>query len=224
MKMKTRSCSCKTITVILLAAILVSLWSATATAEDLNMFAGMEPSACAKTNGVYLNGNAGIAIMQNMTAPGEVIQYHVGPRADLAVGYDITENIAVELQGGFANNSWSSVPPNASADVWTVPVMANGIYNYSYNTHLQAYAGLGAGAVLSILDISTPKANSVSSDWTFGYQAMFGIKYIFSEHMEWGLGYNFLGSLDHHWNDLGKGIRTSPTYMHSILLSLTYRF
>ena len=223
--MKTRSCGCKIAAV--LAVVLVSLWSAAA--EELKIFTDLGPNANVKTNAFYLSGDAGMSIIQNMTGSGGVIQYNVGPRVDMRAGYSLTQNIAVELQGGFAYNSWSavdgrSVPRGDFARVWTVPVMANGIYKYWFNDHWQAYGGLGAGVLISALDIGNPAERSTSTDCTFGYQAMVGIKYAFDEHFEWGLEYNFLGSLDHHWNDLGRGITTSPTYMHSFLVSLTYTF
>lgn len=225
--MKTRSNWSKVKVPVVLAVVLVSAWSAAA--ETLNIFADMDTSAVGTTNGVYLSGDAGLSIMQNMTILGNVVQYHVGPRADVSVGYNITQNIAAELQGGFAYNGWSalngrSIPAGDTANVWTVPVMANGIYKYWFKDHWQAYGGLGAGVVISSLDIANPVETSVSTDSTFGYQAMVGIKCIFDEHLEWGVGYRFLGSLDHHWNDLGRGVTTSPTYMHAILVSLTYRF
>ena len=212
---------------VILAAALVTAWSAAA--EDLKIFTDADSLASSRTNGIYVSGDAGISFMQNMTALGNVIQYHVGPRIDVGTGYNFTQNIAAELQTGLAYNSWSavngfSISPRDSAAVWAVPVMANGIYKYPFNDHWQVYGGLGAGVLISTLNLSTPVASSSSTDCTFGYQAMVGIKCAFDTHLECGVGYNFLGSLDHHWNDLGRGVTFSPTYMHSILVSLTYRF
>ena len=214
---------------VILAAGLALACSWSAAAEDVKIFSDADSLASSRTNGVYVSGDAGLSIMQNMTAVGNVIQYHVGPRIDVGTGYNFTQNIAAELQAGFAFNSWSAVngvstPRGDSAKVWTVPVMASGIYKYSLNDHWQAYGGLGAGVLISTLNINNPVESSSSTDCTFGYQAMVGIKWTFDTHFEWGLGYNFLGSLDHHWNDLGRDFTFSPTYMHSVLVSLTYRF
>lgn len=231
--MKTRSYTIA----LVLAVALVSAW--TAVADDMNLNVNMnmfdkDSTPRANTNGIYLSGDAGISIMQSMTAQGIQIQYHVGPRVDLSAGYNLRRNVAVELQGGFAYNSWSSVNSLSigvgnSAYVWTVPVMANGIYKYSFNDHWQAYGGLGAGVLVSTLHISEPGFNvSVgSTDCEFGYQAMVGIRCIIDDHFEWGVGYQFLGSLDHHWDGVagpGENLTTSPTYMHSVFVSLTYRF
>jgi opacity protein-like surface antigen len=227
--MKTRSYKIA----VALAAALVSTGSAVA--EDMNLHVNMDmgpdSGTAGSTNGIYLSGDAGLSIMQNMTSQGNVIQYHVGPRIDVIGGYNLTQNIAVELQGGFTYNSWSavngvSIGAGNSVGVWAVPVMANGVYKYWFNDRWQAYGGLGVGVLVSTLDLSEPGGpfNFTSTDYEFGYQAMVGIRCLIDDHWEWGLGYKFLGSLDHHWNGQGMGLTTSPTYMHSILVTLTCKF
>jgi opacity protein-like surface antigen len=207
----------------MLAAGLASAWSAAAADMDMDSDAG------GNTGHIYANGDAGVSILQNITFRGAVAQMDVGPKVDVSVGYNLTQNIAVEVQSGYAYNSWSrvdgqSLPSGESVDIWSVPVMANGIYKVAINNHWQAYGGLGAGVLISTLDQNTP-GNSISpTDCEFAYQAMFGIKYRVNDHLSCGLGYNFLGSLDHHWNGNGGGVTTSPTYMHSVLLSATWTF
>ena len=179
---------------------------------------------------LYLRGDAGVSILQNMTVAQVPIQnthdvpirYNIGPKVDISLGYNITENIAVELQTGVAYNEISKFGSvsQANSDLWTVPVMANGIYRYAFNNHWQVYGGLGVGALIGMLNMY----NFSPIDCEFGYQAMAGIKYRFNDHLECGLGYCFLGSPDHHWSDNGADITTSPTYMHAVLVSLTYRF
>ena len=223
---------------VILAAGLVSAWSATAAdmGSDFttNSADANTNSADADTTGFYESVDAGVAILQNMTAeiqgfPAGTFKFNVGPRFDVSAGYDITENVAVELQGGFARNSITQfgsflVQPGFSSDLWTVPVMVNGIYKDTFEDHWQAYGGVGVGAVFSFLTQGySGGENSSTSDSEFGYQVMAGIKYLFNDHLEFGLGYNFLGSTDHHWSPT-PGVRMSPTYMHSVLLSLTYKF
>lgn len=208
---------------LLLAAGLISAgsWSWSATAADMDMDSN--------AGSFYLNGDAGISILQNITFHGVVGQFDIGPKVDVSVGYHLTQNIAVEVQSGYAYNNWSringqSLPAGFSLDIWSVPVMANGIYKYSFCGHWQAWGGLGAGVLISTLDQNTP-GNSISpDDCEFAYQAMFGIKYLFNDHLSCGLGYDFLGSLDHHWDGNGGGITTSPTYMHSVFLTATWKF
>ena len=206
---------------IILAVGLVSAWSAAA--DDMGSGAGGDAGS------FYARGEAGVAIMQDMTFMGTQVQFNVGPRVDVSAGYNITENIAVELQAGFAHNEFSkangiSFPSGFSADLWSVPVMASGIYTYKFNDHWQAYGGAGAGVLITTLGESVPGSSLSATDCEFGYQGMAGIKYLFNDNMECGLGYNFTGSLDHHFTAEGNGTTTSPTYLHSILLSFTYKF
>ena len=231
--MKTRSNRTKTPVILAAAAGLVSAWSFSATAETIDIYqdAHSNPSDNTQIAGsFYLNGDAGISILQNIVFRGEVAQINIGPRFDVSAGYNLTQCFAVEVQSGVAYNTWSKIdgkslaPFGESLDIWSVPVMANGIYKHSFNDHWQAYGGLGAGVLISTLDESVPGSSSHSTDCEFAYQAMFGIKYIFNNHLECGLGYDFLGSLDHHWNPNNRGVTTTPTYMHSVLVSLTLRF
>jgi opacity protein-like surface antigen len=210
---------------IMLAAGLVSAWSGAA--ADM----GSDSGASNNISGIYESADAAVSFIQHMTlhAPalhGIGLQFHAGPKFDFSLGYNLTQNIAVEVQGGFAYNgaqfTGSSVPPFAP-DVWTVPVMANGIYKYSFNNHWQAYGGAGVGAVFSSLGFNASGMTTDSTDGTFGYHAMAGIKCLFKDRWEAGLGYSFVGSLDHHWSQ-GEGITGSPTYQHAIVLSLTYNF
>lgn len=221
---------------VIVAATVVSTWAWAwpSAGQNMDTFADIHSSAGSNTvnaGRIYLNGDAGAAILQNMTSSGNVIQYRVGPRVDVGAGYNLTDNIAVELQGGFAHNdiyqvngvSWTQIPTT----FWTVPVMANGIYKYRFSGRWhawQAYGGLGAGAVISTIQINRPGNSFNSTDCVFGYQAMLGIKYVFTEHAECGVGYNFLGSLDHNWTSAGVPLDASPTYMHSFLLTFSWRF
>jgi opacity protein-like surface antigen len=229
------------------AAGLALAWSWSAAAADMGTYtlAGADADGTASIGSFYASGDAGVAILQNTTTHdgGGVSQYNLGPKVDVSVGYKITPNIAVELQGGFAHNdlyriNGQPLPPGISIDIWTVPVMANGIYSHSFNYHWQAYGGLGAGAVITQREASGFPDNATQTsppDCEFGYQAILGIKYRFNDHLECGLGYTFLGSLDQHGtvtvknvplpgDDFTVSTTLSPTYMHSILLSLTYKF
>src|SRR5215469_2164515 len=98
--MKTRSDS--NIIRVVLKVGLVSACSATA--ADFGSNTGLGGDA----GNFYVSADAGVAIMQPLIAGGSVYGYNVGPRVDVSAGYNITKNIAVELQGGFAHNAFSS--------------------------------------------------------------------------------------------------------------------
>lgn len=204
-------------------ALAACLFVRSLVAEDMSGVAGANTSnsiAGCLTN-LYNSNAGGVAFLQNMTIPhgGGLMKWNPGPKIDLSVGYKIAENVAVELQYGFAVNGLSKLDGMSSlagsTHLWTVPVMANGIYGYAFNDHWQAYGGVGVGALISVMDTSS----QTYTDCEFGYQAILGVKYLFNDSWACGLGYGFLGSLDHHFNST-----TSPTYMHSVVLSLTHRF
>ncbi|MGH7943223.1 MAG: outer membrane protein [Limisphaerales bacterium] len=209
---------------IVFAASLVSAWSR---AADL----GSNSGTGAYSTGFYQSAGAAVAFIQTMTfrgpaVPGIGLQFHAGPKFDLRLGYNLARNTAVEVQTGFAYNGArfaNSFMPSIAEDVWTAPVIANGIYKRSFDDHWQACGGVGVGAIFSSLGFNSSGETTDSTDSTFGYHAMVGIKYLFKDRWEAGLGYDFLGSLDHHWSQ-GQGLTAGPTYMHSVVLTLTYKF
>lgn len=213
-------------TTVVLAAGLVSAWSLAA--QDMTANAGNTGSWL---DNVYVSGGAGVDLVQPITFSksdgGDVVSWNAGPAFDASIGYNITENFSAELQSGVAVNSLSTIDGFStgvpSIHLWTVPIMLNGIYNYSLNDHWQVYGGVGAGIQIGTLDI-TDNPNYSATDEDFAYQVMVGVKYCFNANLECGLGYDFLGSLDNHWSDQGFDLSTSPTYMHTILLTLTYKF
>jgi opacity protein-like surface antigen len=97
----------------------------------------------------------------------------------------------------------------------------NGIYKYSFNDKWQGYGGLGVGGVATMFDSG---GNGSDTDFQFGYQAELGVKYLINANWECDLGYKFLGTLDHEWTFNGNKVQSDPSYAHSILLSLTYKF
>lgn len=175
----------------------------------------------------YSSQSAGVAFLQNITIHGGgLIQWKPGPKVELSNGgvitiktgnTTITDRIFAEFQYGFAYNGMSKVDGQSvsSGDIWTVPLMLNGIYKYPLNDHWRLYGGLGGGAIISVLNTPSPSGQNYT-DCVFGYQAMLGVQYHFNDKCVFGLGYGFLCSLDHHFNTT-----TSPTYMHSIMLTFS---
>ena len=162
-------------------------------------------------------------------------KFDPGVRVDLSVGYNLTENWAVELESGFSYNELSQFGDftDPGYHLYQVPVLLNGIYKYSFNDKWQGYGGVGLGGVASILDLSSGGWGSDNTDYQFGYQAELGVKYHISANWECDLGYKFLGTTDHEWtvnnghpNSLNYRYKDhlDATMSHTILLSLTYKF
>lgn len=191
----------------------------------------------------YVGGDAGLCLQQNVGGvTQEDLQTHTtynnlpdakfdpGVRADLSVGYNLTENWAVELESGFSYNELSQIgqAKDAGYKLYQVPILLNGIYKYSFNDKWQAYGGLGLGGVAGIFDLSS-NGSGRDTDFQFGYQAELGVKYHITANWECDLGYKFLGTTDHKWTLVSNAgghyrIQMDSTMSHSILLSLTYKF
>ena len=93
------------------------------------------------------------------------------------------------------------------------------------------YFGADIGAVVTHWDVLFPGNNvsvpfrSVGSDYEFGYQATAGFKYAFARDWEAGICYKFLGTTEHKWdNGSGAIYEADPTFSHSILATLTFKF
>jgi opacity protein-like surface antigen len=220
--------------------------------------AAVPPLAAADTGSAgtwYVGTDAGVALQQQVggvkvngypaqlvsTGP-TIFRFDPGERADLKVGYNITENWAVELEGGESDNGISTTPhaiatplpvpfghPTAPFDyghLWQAPLLLSGIYKYSFTDKWQGYGGIGVGAVVSDLRLSNAYDRTDRADCRFGYQLQLGVKYLISSRWECALEYKFLGTTGHEWNfgsDVGD-VKTDATMSHSILLSVAYKF
>lgn len=172
------------------------------------------------------------------------VSWNAGFRMDLAVGYSLTDNLAIELESGLLYNTadkirirWS-LPPGVVIDgeaiesgsvkvkakdlwgddliMWQIPVLANVVYKFPLESKFKPYVGAGLGGVYTLLD--TPDDNE--SDFTFAYQVMAGGVFELSEKTEVGVGYKLLGSTEHKFG----GVKTDATLSHSIVASFTFKF
>ena len=185
----------------------------------------------------YVNVDAGGNILQNMSVKNAAsgFSFDPGTRADVSIGYQIADPLAIELETGILWNSLSSdsgpgFPFDDRTSLYQVPLLANLIYRVPISGGLSAYFGGGAGGVASTLQLREHPAPGVyfhdtDTDFTFAYQGLAGLKYAFNPAMEVGVGYKFLGTLDHSWfEDSGLAIRTGAAYSDAILASFTFRF
>jgi len=153
-------------------------------------------------------------------------------RADLSIGYHLTKRFAIETEAGAI---WNPTDKSTSY-FYQIPVMLNGIYEIQLSDSWKAYAGAGAGAVISRIHgvrhdaaFHTPLILD-DSDWSAGYQAEAGIKYALSRHADIDLGYKFLGVAQSNYRFRQPGtiipqkVTVDDLFTHSVQLSFTYRF
>lgn len=188
---------------------------------------------------LYLDLRGGVSLAQDADVHedafglgnGGKVKFDTGFRASLALGYKITPEFAVELEGGDIRNTINAIgfnslsPFGASADLNQVPLIASVIYE-PWHGAFKPYIGVGAGGVAGIFHGSNfPTEPSFSdTDYVFAYQATVGIKYAVCRHAELGLAYEFLGTTDNNWSDNGVSFKTDGVMTHSFSASLTWRF
>ncbi len=192
-----------------------------------------------QTTPFYLNADIGGSLEQSIDLKnlGTRVGFNPGTSFDVSFGYNIVPQVAVEFETGVIWNSLSGSGPQIispvadRADLYQVPFLGNIVFKLPLQCGITPYIGGGVGGVASTLVLSRGSSNSSwghisDTDFTFAYQGMAGLKFALNQTMEVGVGYKFLGTLDHQWfgNDPNLVVNTSPTYSHSILASFTWHF
>jgi OmpA-OmpF porin, OOP family len=190
-------------------------------------------NASAQTSPVYLDGELGASFPQSLTfknSGGTKATFNPGVRADIVLGYNLSDCFAVEFNTGAIWNSVDKIggeslsSEGASFNLYQIPFLANLVYKTPVWKGFSGYIGAGAGGEAAILGVNVPGHSASDNDFTFAYQGLAGVKYAICKNTEIGLGYKFLGTLDHHWTIAGEGISTEALYTHSIMATLTYKF
>lgn len=202
----------------------------------------------------YVGADLGLNLLNDVTLHGVTISgpvvsrfalqmdFDPGPRLDLNVGYHLTDSWAVELETGASYNSVSQatltsggVPSDTGTEFYQVPILANIKYSHPLSDKWSFYVGAGIGGVFTHFDsgITLPGYSGFDSpdwrpgsdtDFQFAYQGTAGIKYVSSQHWDFGIGYKFLGSTDHEWTINSRTGTSDATYAHSILVTVSYHF
>ena len=165
----------------------------------------------------YLGLDAGLALQQDITLEntgGGRLSFDPGFRLDLSGGVHLSQSWKAEVEVGFIYNSVDA----RNLEYFQVPIMVNGIYTLPLHGRISAYAGAGLGGVSGVL-LNDNLFGSEDS-FTFGYQAILGVKYALNDDLDLGLSYKFLGTIEH---DLGPAT-VDGTMSHSVLAAVTFKF
>jgi opacity protein-like surface antigen len=154
-----------------------------------------------------------------------------GIRGDLALGYNLTKSLGLELESGVI---WNDGPGDDNT-FYQIPVMLNAVYQVRLSDSWKVYFGAGAGEVLGSIHFVAKDAAFHTpfvfdaSDWSFGYQAQAGIKYSLSRHVDIDLGYRFL-AVDGYdftfsrFNPIAAKMTVDDLFVHSAQVSFTWKF
>ncbi|HLX72296.1 MAG TPA: outer membrane beta-barrel protein [Verrucomicrobiae bacterium] len=186
----------------------------------------------------YVHADSGAVFVQDLTlrasVPGSpstsasfAMHFQPGARGDIAIGYNLTDSLAVEIETGAL---WNRIDTVNSIDLFQVPLLENLVYRVHLKNGWTPYFGAGAGADFGILSgiesISHGDViqTSSSDDVTFGYQAQAGIAYAISPNADVDFSYKFFGSFEHNWDFPGVKFDSDKIYTHALLLSFRWKF
>ena len=129
------------------------------------------------------------------------VDFDVGPRFGITLGYNITDWFAAELDTGFMDNPVRSLTgaTDVEASVYTVPFMGNVRFQLPNRSRFTPYIGAGAGANSSVFDVSHIQYfgtyfSGSASDVVFAFQAIAGFRVAINQHLGLGLEYHFIHS------------------------------
>lgn len=189
------------------------------------------PPARADEPGPYIRADGGVNFVTGTHLeidgfPGS-LSLDAGFRVDGAFGYRFNRWLAVEFEGGMAENSIRSISlqnetasPPGDSSLRQFPLMVNFVGRYENATDFVPYLGVGAGGVLSTLRISGNSDN----DAVIGLQAKAGIIYKIEEQAWVDIGYKLLGTAEQRYQIGGVQLRTKDLLNHFIGLSVIWNF
>ncbi len=191
------------------------------------------------TKNLYLNADAGGIFQQDadFTETGlssTTAAFNPGVRADIAIGYKLSDSMAVELEPGFAWNSIDtldgySLRSGVNIDLYSVPLLVNFVYTFPTHRGWTPYVGVGAGANIGVFDGTLPAVTVRDTDITFAFQAEAGVKYAVTDNSSFGVAYKFLGTTDQSY-DLNltpyytDHVTLGGIYIHGIFATFTWNF
>lgn len=200
---------------------------------------GLNAGASEILNRSYLHMDLGGSFVQDVTIKdtgGAEASFNPGVAADFCFGYFLNDAWALEFETGVFWNSIDKVGGvsldslGVNIDLYQIPFKLNLVYHVPTQGSWTPYLGVGAGGMASVLcgeaSGSSPigSGETTTTDFTFTYQAFAGVKYKISENAQIDLGYRFLGTLDHDWEEDGANFRTEGIYTHAFVASFTWRF
>jgi len=187
----------------------------------------------------YINADAGGIFQQDATFVengwSSTASFDPGARIDLALGYNINDSLAVELESGVMWDSVNTIDGFAlgrfgkSIDLYSIPVLAKLIYRFPTENDWTPYVGVGVGGNIGMFDGKLPSGSYSDTDVTLAFQAEAGVRYALSQHSSIGVAYKFLGTTDQDYNLGDRSFMTDhisfqEVYIHGIFVNFTLNF
>ena len=176
----------------------------------------------------FLTFEGGVALTQDTiihdSEGSTKFSFDTGLRFDLKGGAIFSSGWGFDLDLGVIYAPLKGNPLSTDVgnlDLYEIPMMVDILYTFPHSGRLRGYIGGGIGGVYGIFTGNGTSLFGFTSDLTFGYQGIAGIKYALSARCDIGVTYKFLGTTGH---DLGSGVSMDGTLTHSFMAALTIKF
>ena len=171
----------------------------------------------AADTGSYLKLDGGANIAQDVSINGFDLELDTGFRFGIAPGVILNDLLSVELETGFVYNEFTD-----SGGDWLghVPFLVSLIVQRNFDFGLTPFIGVGAGGVMSIIDV----ADENDTSFAFAWQGQAGLRYNFNEHTSVGVVYKYLGVNDPEFELFGIDFEVENVHNHYIGAQFNFNF
>ncbi len=188
-------------------------------------------------DGLYISGNFGISIVNDLTASGidedgawsADTSWDTGYTMHVALGYDFNP-IRTELELGYAKNDCDKVDSEEQAtdgDVTATTIFANAYYDFHNSSSFIPYIGAGLGyAKISYNNLNAEGWDYPfdADDSVFAYQFMAGVGYTINSNISVDISYRYTGTSDPGLEDVDGTTLDFEYNAHIVSLGMKYTF
>jgi opacity protein-like surface antigen len=191
--------------------------------------AALALSASAADTGLYFNAEGGVNFAQDVVVGGRTFELDPGFRADVGVGYNFSKYLGVEFDTGWIWNHFQDIDGlTGDINLSHLPFILNAVFRYENSSKFVPYIGAGAGGTYTFLDFNTNGVNDSDGDVVFAWQALAGVRYLFTDNLSIGAGYRYHGTTEGTYNitgvQNGRDFNVSNVHNHSfsIVFNMTF--
>jgi opacity protein-like surface antigen len=178
------------------------------------------PQVKAAEQGPYLNVDAGVNFVHDISIFGTEIEMDPGFRVGIAPGFNVNNFFGVQFETGFIYNE-----PEGGSDEWFghVPLVAQAIFRYEFDAWT-FFGGPGLGGTLSFIEADAGVDSDSDTTLAFAWQAQLGLRYNIGDNLAIGGVYKYLGVLDPEFELFGTEFEVENVHNHYIGVQLNMAF
>jgi len=173
-------------------------------------------SAYSAEEGWYMRGSIGPALLSDVTASEDDIEFDTGFFVNFAPGYDFGD-FRLESEFAYQVNNVGKINQSfvKGGDVTNLSLLFNGYYDFLKGSAVRPYITAGIG----VARVNAQIEGERDTDSIFAYKVGVGLSYNMSENVALDFGYRYFATSD--LDVFGLELSNSS---HSILLGARYNF